>query len=42
MNHDDHLSFVECNEQYQEEKPQDDDILVSEIDLEPSLSHLSN
>ena len=41
-NDDDHLSSVECNEQSQEEKPHDDDIIVSEIDLEPSLSHLSN
>ena len=42
MNDDDHLSSVECNEQSQEEQPHDDDIIVSEIDLEPSLSHLSN
>ena len=36
------ISSVECNEQSQEEQPHNDDILVSEIDLEPSLSHLSN
>ena len=42
MNDDDHLSSVECNEQSQEEQPHDHDILVSELDLEPSLSHLSN
>ena len=41
MNGDDHLSSVECNEQSTEE-PHDDDILVSELDLERSLSHLSN
>ena len=42
MNDDDHLSLVECNEQSEEEQPHDDDILVSELDLERSLSHLSN
>ena len=39
---DDHLSLVECNKQSQEEQPHDDDMLVSELDLEPFLSHLSN
>ena len=42
MNDDGHLSSVECNEQSQEEQPHGDDILVSELDLEPFLSHLSN
>ena len=36
MNDDDHLSLVECNEQSKEEQPHDDDILVSELDLEHS------
>ena len=30
------------DEQSKEEQPHDDDILVSELDLDPSLSHLSN
>ena len=42
MNDDDHLSLVEYNEQSKEEQPHDDDILVSELDLERSLSHLSS
>ena len=42
MNDDDHLSSVECNEQAKEEQPHDDDILVSELDLECSLSRLSS
>ena len=42
MNDGDHLSSVECNEQSKEEKPHDDDILVRELDIECSLSHLSS
>ena len=42
MNDDNRLSLVECNEQSKEEQPHDDDILVSEPDLECSLSHLSS
>ena len=42
INDADHLSSVEYNEQSQEEQPHDDDILVSELDLEDSLSHLSS
>ena len=40
MNDDDHLSSVECNEQSKEEQPHDAGILVRELDLEHSLSHL--
>ena len=42
MNNDDHLSSIECNEQSQEEQPHDDDMLVSKLNQDPSLSHLSN